>query len=157
MKQWGIADADIEKYLAQDELPTVEYRDYYVRSNDLPGRVSVGVKWNETDSPELKLEKLITQKWIAIWPCGSEAWTTYRRTGYPRLFPPKFNNMRNVDTELQIRRMTIEETPNNGVEILQITELLGGTQDAGTRVFWDVNSANWAKDAEGHIIPNNNL
>lgn len=157
MKQWGIADADIEKYLAQDELPTVEYRDYYVRSNDLPGRVSVGVKWNESDSPELKLEKLITQKWIAIWPCGAEAWTTYRRTGYPRLFPPKFNNMRNVDTELQIRRMTIEETPNNGVEILQITELLGGTQDAGTRVFWDVNSANWAKDAEGHIIPNNNL
>lgn len=146
-----------DEYLAQDELPTVEYRDYYKRENDIAGRVSIGVKWNDSDPNELKLEKIITQKYIVNFPMSAEAWTNYRRTGYPRLFPPKYNNMANVDTELGIRRCTFERTPNNGEEIDQITELLGGEQTAGTRVFWDVNSLSWGKDAKGFIIPDNHL
>ncbi len=157
LSEWGIEESKIEAYLAQDELPAVEYRDYYNRNNDIMGRVTCGVKWNPADSKELMLEKIITQKWIANFPMGAEAWTTYRRTGYPRLFPPVYNNMANVDTELQIRRLSHTRTVNNGPEIDQITELLGGTQDCGTRVFWDVNSATWGKDANGQIIPNNNL
>ena len=87
---------------------------------------------------------------------GAEAWTTVRRTGYPRLFPVKVNNMMNVDTEMQIRRESFVQNPNNGAEIAQITELLGGTQDCGTRVFWDVLSATWVKDpATGQYIPKN--
>ena len=35
---------------------------------------------------EEKLERLITQKWIAMWPLGQEAWSEYRRTGI-RVFP----------------------------------------------------------------------
>lgn len=149
------ADALADAYLAQEDLPTVEYRDYYKRENDIAGRVSIGVKWNDADPNELKLEKIITQKYIVNFPMSAEAWTTYRRTGYPRLFPPKYNNMANVDSELGIRRCTFERTGNNGAEIDQITEILGGSQDAGTRVFWDVRSANWAKDANGQYIPNN--
>lgn len=157
MKQFGCTDAEVDEYLAQDELPVVDYKDWYHYDNNIAGRVSCGVKWKESDSNELKLEKLITQKWIHNWPMGAEAWTTFRRTGYPRLFPVKFNNMKNVDTEMQIRRMSIESTVNNAIEIAQLTELLGGTQDCGTRVFWDVNSASWGKDSKGMIIPNNHL
>ncbi|MDE5685001.1 MAG: SusD/RagB family nutrient-binding outer membrane lipoprotein [Paramuribaculum sp.] len=151
------AEALADEYLAQDELPTVEYRDYYKRDNDIAGRVSIGVKWNENDSKELKLEKIITQKYIVNFPMSAEAWTTYRRTGYPRLFPPRYNNMADVDTELGIRRLTFERTSNNGAEIDQITELLGGSQTAGVRVFWDINSLSWCKDENGQVIPNNNL
>lgn len=157
MKEYGVDDAAIKAYLEQDNLPAVKYRDYYHYDNDIDGRVTIGVKWDDNDSKELKLEKIITQKWIANWPMGAEAWTTFRRTGYPRLFPVKFNNMKNVDTEKQIRRLSYERTPNNGAEIDQITELLGGTQDCGTCVFWDINSRSWGKDANGMIIPNNNL
>jgi hypothetical protein len=156
MNEYGIDGAEIEAYLAQDELPAVEYRDYYKRENDIMGRVKVGVKWNEADDKEVKLEKIISQKYIANFPMGAEAWTTFRRTGYPRLFPVKVNNMMNVDTEMQIRRESFVQNPNNGAEIAQITELLGGTQDCGTRVFWDVLSATWAKDAAtGQYIPKN--
>lgn len=150
----GIAD-QADAYLAQDNLPAVPYRDYYNRKYDTDGRVTCGVKWDDADSQELKLEKLITQKWIAIFPQGMEAWSTYRRTGYPRLFPVVENNMANVDTELQIRRTSVTQTVNNGAEIAQLTELLGGSQDCGTHVFWDVRSANWQKDANGRIIPVN--
>lgn len=153
-KQFGVEDK-FDAYINQDNLPVVDYIDGYQRSNDIKGRVSIGVKWNNGDPDELKLEKIITQKWICCWPEGAEAWTTYRRTGYPRLFPPKFNNMRNVDTELQIRRLTIKRDSNNGTEVNQITELLGGDQTAGARVFWDVRSASWGKDANGQIIPQN--
>ena len=65
--------------------------------------------------------------------------------------------MTNVDTEMQIRRMSFERTPNNGTEIEQITQLLGGTQDCGTRVFWDINSRTWTKGENGQYIPDNHL
>ena len=39
--------------------------------------------WSGTD--EEKLEKIMIQKWIALYPNGQEAWTEYRRTGYPKL------------------------------------------------------------------------
>ena len=36
---------------------------------------------------ERNLERIITQKWIAIFPLGLEAWAEHRRTGYPKLLP----------------------------------------------------------------------
>ena len=39
------------------------------------------------DNFEENLERIITQKWIAIFPLGVEAWSEHRRTGYPRLMP----------------------------------------------------------------------
>ena len=39
-----------------------------------------------TSSNKVKLQKIITQKWIAGFPEGQEAWSEYRRTGYPKLF-----------------------------------------------------------------------
>jgi len=40
-------------------------------------------------SNEEKLEKIMIQKWIALFPNGQEAWTEWRRTGYPKLNPIK--------------------------------------------------------------------
>ena len=100
--------------------------------------MKVDVKWNDADSDELKLEKIITQKYIANFPMSAEAWTTFRRTGYPRLFPVFLNNMPGVDTELQLRRIPLVETSNNTLEIASLVEALGGPNNGGTRVFWDV-------------------
>lgn len=51
-----------------------------------PSVTKIGVAWNESDSPKTKLEKIITQKYIALFPLSTEAWTELRRTGFPRLF-----------------------------------------------------------------------
>lgn len=155
-KEWGIEDK-LNKYMAQTECKPIDYTDYYDRRNSIAGRVNIGVKWNESDSKELKLEKIITQKWIANFPMGAEAWTTYRRTGYPRIFPVPINNLAGVDTEMQIRRLKFNETDNNAQEMAQIIELMGGSQTCGDRVFWDVNSATWAMDENGQYIPDNHL
>jgi hypothetical protein len=45
------------------------------------------VGWNESADFETKLKKIATQKWIALFPNGTEAWAEVRRTGYPELIP----------------------------------------------------------------------
>lgn len=45
------------------------------------------VKWDNSADFETKLKQIITQKWIAIYPNSVEAWSEFRRTGYP-LFNP---------------------------------------------------------------------
>lgn len=117
------------------------------------------VKWNDADSDELKLEKIITQKYIANFPMSAEAWTTFRRTGYPRLFPVFLNNMPGVDTELQLRRIPLVETSNNTLEIASLVEALGGPNNGGTRVFWDVPTEQRGETSEDNdcqiVIPVN--
>ena len=117
----------------------LDYVDPRNAENNMAGRVSIDVKWNESEDNELKLEKIITQKYIANFPMSAEAWTTFRRTGYPRLFPPKLNNLDGVDSELQIRRMPMKETPNNMDELNTLNAVLGGDhKNGGIRVFWDL-------------------
>ena len=52
-----------------------------------PAVNKLGVKWDESASKEAKLERIITQKWIALFPLSTEGWAEQRRTGYPRFFP----------------------------------------------------------------------
>ena len=92
--------------------------------------MKVGVKWDASDSKEVMLEKIITQKYIANFPMSAEAWTTFRRTGYPRIFPVDVNNM-------QLRRIPIEETANNTLEIASLVQALGQPNTGASRVFWD--------------------
>ena len=50
--------------------------------------------------------KEFTQKWIACYPEGYEAWTEQRRTGYPQLFKVFVNNSGGaIDTNIRIRRL----------------------------------------------------
>jgi hypothetical protein len=61
----------------------------------------------------VQLERIITQKWIAMFPEGQEAWTEFGRTGYPKLFTV-VNNCSNgtIDTQIRIRRLTY---PSSGL------------------------------------------
>ena len=45
-----------------------------------------------------------------MFPNGTEAWSEFRRTGYPRLFPVRYNYPSSgVDTNKQIRRMVLQQ------------------------------------------------
>src|SRR3546814_19449795 len=47
---------------------------------------TVPIDYEPGASKERKLEQLITQKWIALYPDREEAWAERRRTGYPTIF-----------------------------------------------------------------------
>lgn len=101
---------------------------------------SVSPKWSDNDDLQVKLEKIITQKWIAMYPNGQEAWSEFRRTGYPRVIPVVDNlSGGTINTHMQIRRMTFprSEYSNNEVNVKAAIELLGGGDNGGTKLWWD--------------------
>ena len=142
-RQWGADGSD--DYL-QSERVGADYRDAFDPANDIAARCLVTPKWEEEASHEVKLEKIITQKWIACFPEGCEAWTEQRRTGYPRLFPVRFNHSRNgcIDTEIMVRRLNFPGTLQTEApeQYSALMEALGGDDHGGTRLWWDTGNNN---------------
>lgn len=101
---------------------------------------SITIAWNEADEFEVKLERLITQKWIAMYPLGTEAWSDNRRTGYPRFFPVLVNasDEPELSTRLASRiPFPPRERENNKTNYDEAVKLLGGPDKYGTRLWWD--------------------
>ncbi len=98
---------------------------------------SVTVKWADDGN---ELERIITQKWIALFPNGMEAWAEFRRTGYPRLFPIVSESAdASISKSVQIRRMIFprSEYSNNAGAVNAAVRLLDGPDSGGTRLWWD--------------------
>lgn len=135
----------VDAYIANNTGTMAAYTDpagttaYDVPANSpLLGKTTV--KWDEAASDEVKLEKIITQKWIAIFPDGQEAWSEFRRTGYPKIFPIVVNLSGGlVDTQKQIRRVPFspDEYKSNNAEVTKAVALLGGPDNGGTKLWWD--------------------
>lgn len=101
---------------------------------------SITVKWDDAVPMEENLERIITQKWIANYPLGLEAWAEFRRTGYPRLMPAVVNNSGgDVINEEMARRLTYptSEYEENRANVNAALTLLGGPDKMRTHVWWD--------------------
>lgn len=155
----GLSRSQAEEYLEKTKVKDIDFVDPYNNSNNIKGRVNVGVKWNESDTDEVKLEKIITQRWIAIFPSSAEAWTTFRRTGYPRLFPPTLNQWPGVDSEIQLRRIPYVENPNNSADLAQLPSLMDGQPNTGaSRLWWDKDTNKYGEKGVNNspvVIPSN--
>lgn len=77
----------VDEYLNVEAPKNITYIDPQGLTPDMKPVTTIGVKWNESDSKEIKLEKIITQKYIASFPYSYESWVDLRRVGYPKLFP----------------------------------------------------------------------
>ena len=101
---------------------------------------TITVKWDGAASFDKNLERIITQKWLAMYPDGQEAWTEFRRTGYPKLFPVVINNSGGtISTTSFIRRINFaqSERNTNPTAVTAAIQLLGGPDNGGTRLWWD--------------------
>lgn len=112
------------------------------------GPNQISVKWHEEDTNEQKLQRIITQKWLAFFPTmSSQAWVEYRRTGYPRLIPRPEEVTANgeIRTDLQIRRLpfTQGEYRSNREEVMKAVSYLKGDDSPRTRLWWDVEGPNF--------------
>lgn len=136
--QCGVDEA--EDYLNSEKMAS-DFVDTYDADNNIAARCRVSPKWNDSDEKEIKLEKIITQKWIAMFPEGCEAWAEQRRTGYPRLFPVRFNHSRNgcIDTEIMVRRLHFPGTlqTEDYEQYQALLKALNGEDHGGTRLWWD--------------------
>ncbi|WP_103070082.1 RagB/SusD family nutrient uptake outer membrane protein [Aquimarina sediminis] len=143
--QHGVS-GEASAYIADNTSTPNDYVDPVNASNNLNALTNVTIAWDAGADNETKLEKIITQKWIAIFPDGQEAWSEFRRTGYPKIFPVVTNNSGGtVDTNLQVRRLPFpaSERSANPQGVEQARTLLGGPDNGGTRLWWDVPGGNF--------------
>ncbi|NCC09468.1 MAG: SusD/RagB family nutrient-binding outer membrane lipoprotein [Bacteroidia bacterium] len=98
-------------------------------------------------SSEEKLEKIMIQKWIALYPNGQEAWTEWRRTGYPKLNSVMVNrgSSQGATKESGIRRMiyptSFYQTEEGKAIYAAALKLFnngqGGEDKSSTHLWWD--------------------
>ena len=132
----------LSQYGSVEKPVAYTYKDPTGSSPDMESVTKIGVKWNEADDKEKKLEKIITQKYIALFPNSMEAWGEMRRTGYPKMFPVL--NVEEGDGSLKpgdlVRRILFPNSDDASLKDIQATGLkaLGGPDQQATRVWWDV-------------------
>jgi hypothetical protein len=138
----------VDDYKKLEKANAYTYVDPMDSLNNIASVTTIGVKWNEADDNEIKLEKIITQKYITLFPYSFEAWTEVRRTGYPKLFPVL--NPDDGDGSLAfgdlIRRAHFPGSAGASVAAdIAATGLkaLGGPDLQSTRLWWDVAGANF--------------
>lgn len=136
-EEWGATGA--ATYIANSSAQPAAFTDN-VGSANASKPSSVTIAWSEGASLEQKLAKIGTQKWIALFPNGCEAWAEYRRLHYPALIQPA-NNFSNgiVNSNQQIRRVPypLSEQSDNPDGYASGVAALGGADNAGTRLWWD--------------------
>ncbi|MBO7230002.1 MAG: SusD/RagB family nutrient-binding outer membrane lipoprotein [Bacteroidaceae bacterium] len=147
----------IDDYLEREEPVDYVNIDPYGDGEiaEWPSVTKIGVAWNDSDTPEKKLEKIITQKYLALFPLSTEAWTELRRTGFPKLF--QVLNTDDGDGSIKqgeegqaqthmIRRIPWVPTDPIAAAMVNSTglkELAHGktgavADDQATRLWWDV-------------------
>jgi hypothetical protein len=88
-------------------------------------------------------EQIATQKWLALFPDGMEAWADYRRSHILKLYPVvNSDNPDITNTSTQwIRRIPflLSETQNNGAAVEAAVPLLNGPDKVTTPLWWDKN------------------
>ncbi len=105
-----------------------------------PAPSAITIAWDASAAFERNLERIITQKWIAIYPDGPEGWAEFRRTGYPKLLPVVTNRSNGtVSTDLQVRRIPypLTEYNNNSAGVQTGVAKLSGQDNGGTKLWWD--------------------
>lgn len=127
----------------------VDFEDPVDPKLNTPAVNKLCVKWDEGASNEEKLERIITQKYFALFPLSIEAWAEQRRTGYPHLFPAYVDESNGgVNKEEGVRRVIYSSNAydTNAQGVAMGRELLNKENSSkngisgdkgGTHLWWD--------------------
>jgi hypothetical protein len=142
--QHGVSDVDA--YLADNTSTPNNFVDALNAATDIAYPSDVKIAYDAAGTNEEQLEQIITQKWISMFPDGQEAWSEFRRTGYPRVYPVMVNNSGGtIDTNIQVRRINFvtSEKNTNGANVDTAIGYLNGPDTGGTRLWWDIDGSNF--------------
>jgi hypothetical protein len=135
------SDAVANSYVNSTKLPAKPLDRFgNPDARNSPPVTDIPVLYDAAGSFERRLEQIITQKWLALFPMNdTEAWAERRRTGYPKGYA--IIESANPDlTRTQLARRLIYP-PNsyskNGAATTAALTLLGGPDTYATRLWWD--------------------
>jgi hypothetical protein len=131
LRQWGVTAATaVDNYLNGTKGS--------IAVSDGTALSQVPTKWSSVASENL--EQVLTQKWLALYPNGHEAWAEYRRTGFPKLYPVIASESPILKAGEVVRRVVFGsyEITNNNTEYLNgVQKDLGGKDTQDTRLWWN--------------------
>lgn len=139
-EQWGAPD--VATYIADNTSIPDRYIDPLGAFSFSGTPSTIKIAWDNSNNTinGPNFERIITQKWIAIYPDGIEAWSEFRRTGFPKLMPVITNNSNGiVSSERMARRLPfpVSEYTSNLANVQQaVSSYLGGTDNMATDVWW---------------------
>lgn len=137
----GLQTSDATTYSANNTLVPIAFTDNSGQSgNNTAAPSNIKIAWNAADIFETNLERIITQKWIAMYPDGPEGWAEFRRTGYPKLLPVVFNSSNGtIDPVKQVRRIPYPQSEynNNRAGVQTGITALGGPDGGAKNLWWD--------------------
>jgi hypothetical protein len=145
--EWGAGGVDA--YLANNTDLPLDYIDPKDSKNNFANRMTVTVAWDEGADNEVKLDKILTQKWISSVHNTIEIWVDHRRTGYPKLPYVSKNDSDAtwgvIPANDFLRRMPFvtAERNNNPAGVADATSKLEGPDEIGTRLWWDTGGPNF--------------
>ncbi|WP_134091046.1 SusD/RagB family nutrient-binding outer membrane lipoprotein [Olivibacter sp. XZL3] len=133
LEQWGIDQARARTYINSDALPVAPGDE-----TNSPPVSNIPVRW--AGSETVQRAQIATQKWLALFPDGIEAWAEFRRTGQPTMYPLLQSDNADLPVGTFIKRLPYSsvEISTNGAALEEGRKLLGGPDNAATRVWWDV-------------------
>ncbi len=149
MQEWSVS-ANTATYLANARvsIPKLTYKEswddtymYGDWSEPYDSDISEGnvaPNWDSQSTQEKHLQQIITQKYLALFPNAIEAWTEYRRTGYPYLadnyhdFSSKINCTGRTPERFIYSPKEYSTNPN----MQEVSTLLGGPDEGGTKLWW---------------------
>jgi len=140
-KMWGCSD--VETYLAGTTVPA-DYVDFANPQYNIKAVNTLCVKWNDDGTKEENLERIIDQKYIAMWPESIEAWTELRRTGYPKQYPIIFNGSNDLKDDETPKRICYKSSLSlsNPQGYEGAVQKLGGDDKMNTPLWWDIEGPN---------------
>ncbi len=132
MASWGFTGAAVDAYIAGTSSP--------IALNDqvnTPALSDIPVAFAAT--PGKQREQILTQKWIANWPNGHEAWAEYRRTGFPKLYPRINTENTEVPADGVVRRTPYVsgEIATNSKGVQTGVTKLGAPDLSNSRLWWN--------------------
>lgn len=133
MKQWGVSPNDIDQYIQSEKQPVAPGDD-----QDSPAVADTPIKFSNNIA--IQRQQIGTQKWLAIFPNGMEAWAEFRRSGYPVMYPVYQSDNPLLPQGSFIKRLPfpLTEEANNKEELEKGKALLDGPDNVATNLWWDV-------------------
>ena len=136
--QWNVTNAAVQTaYINSTNTPVAPGDGL-----NSPPMTNIPVKFDEANMAKA-LEQIATQKWLALYPDGMEAWADFRRSHVLKLYPVvNSDNPDITNTSTQwIRRIPFLDTEKqtNADAVTAAESLLGGPDKVTTPLWWDKN------------------
>ena len=134
----------VDAYLADATSVPANYKDPRGKSGDDYANPSkITIKWDDKATDAQKLERILTQKWIACFLDPMMGWADYRRTGYPQIFPATHSANPTCTTARGQRRVHFAESEYNTNKAnteAAVKLINGGADTNGADLWWALKS-----------------